>query len=57
MSDSDNSRKGKFDRRGAAKFLRKHYNRLARHQARDDLRKGAEPASEQHRHGALWDAY
>lgn len=57
MSDSDNSRRGKFDRREAAKFLSKHYNRIARQRVRNELRKGCEPAPEQHRHGALWDAY
>lgn len=41
----------------ASRWLRKYYNRVARARARTALRRGIEPAPEQHRHRALWEGW
>lgn len=56
MSHSDNSRRGRRGRSDAEKWLCKHHNRVMRSKVRAALRDGKAPASEQHRHSALWEA-
>lgn len=56
MSHSDNSRRGRWSRSAAAKYLRRVHNRADRFEARRKLRKGEQPESVQSRHRALWDA-
>lgn len=57
MSGSDHTEPGKYGRSRYARWLCRHYNRVMRHQVREELRKGDEPAPEQPRHRALWDAF